>query len=186
MPLTRRNKSQRSKYLASWCFALIFAVVSAQSVAHAKVVKDPTSGSYFELVDVIELTRGQRDRNTWEQANAAAEQRFHKGIRGRLAVIQSKKTHDFLKKSFDFSKEPTWIGLRYFCSNRKLAWVTGQTLKSETDFQLWHQRWARTNIRCDGAGYMPVYYTTSSFALSWQASGPGKGFGAYLVEYPVR
>lgn len=179
MPWIQKDRSRR---LAIWVCSFAFAFLGAQSVAHAKIVLDPSSGSHFELVRKTLDFEGKFP-TVWRDARPAAEKRVHKGIRGRLAVIKSQDTLIFLQKNFDISI--SWIGLRYFCANKKLVWVNGDTLKPEADFQRWHPKWARTHIRCSNRGYMPIYLTDATSSLSWQASGPEKGFQAYLVEYPA-
>lgn len=175
-----RRISPRFKRLVTWFFGLVLAVSTMAPFAHAGVVFDPASGSYFELVEIP-----QGGRVVWLHARQAAEQRFHKGIRGRLAVIKNQETHKFIRDNLNIHGR-VWIGLRYFCSSRKVVWITGETLATDSDFQPWHRRWARTHIRCAGLGYMPIYYTDENASLAWQASGPGKGFELYLVEYPAQ
>lgn len=147
-------------------------------------IYDPASKSYFELhqTDV-----GLGGKN-WAEARALAAGLFFRGVRGRLAIVKSQATHDFLRNHFDLKTE-AWIGLRYWCSFRKLQWVDGE-MHSRQGFNPWDRQWYRNaDTRC-GRGtatgpmaFMPVYYTPGGFR--WQASGPVKKFYDYFVEYPT-
>lgn len=116
-----------------------------------------------------------------------ANSRTYKGVRGRLAVVKDRKTHEFLREKFgDVIDKETWIGLRYFCNSRKLLWVDG-TIMEHSPPGMWHPRWHRTNITCDTTRipYMPVYYVGGGMRMVWQASGDAKHHISYLVEFPT-
>ena len=156
---------------------------AAQSIG--KPVYDPDSKSYFEL-------RNDNADGVWPKARQLAESKIYKGIQGRLAVVKSVRTHNFLRKNFKLENF-TWIGLRYWCKFRKLQWVTGEIHKAG-EFSPWAMKWFRTATTVCGTGtatgdgaFMPVYYSPadSDRGFTWQASGPGKGFEFYLVEYPT-
>ena len=83
-----------------------------------KPVYNPETKSYFELR--VDLPKPP----DWNTAVRYARTRRYKGVRGRLAIIKDVQTHSFLQANFDTVGE-TWIGLRYFCSFRKLVWVDG-------------------------------------------------------------
>jgi|GEM_PF-1618327 len=133
--------------------------------------------SYFEV---------RAYRGTWNKAYALAKTREYKGTAGRLAHVKSLNTHQFIIRNFKLSG-PTWIGLQYFCRNQKVKWVDASNELGNLPFTAWAPKWARTDVRCGGKNYMPVYYTgsNSSTPFRWQASGPAKGFHYYLVEYPT-
>ena len=150
-------------------------------------IYNPASKSYFQI-----LTHTSRKEN-WIFAHRTALSRFYKGARGRLAVIDRPETHQFILQNFDL-KFPLWIGLRYWCSFRMLQW-NGLRPYSPSDsghFQAWHPQWYRNpQSICspDLSGekaYMPFYYEPLGRRNArWQASGPGKGFVRFLVEYPT-
>lgn len=139
--------------------------------------------SYFEL-------RFDNTKGTWQAAKNLAESKTYKGVRGRLAVVQDPEVHSFLRRNFKTNVE-SWIGLRYWCSFRKVQWVTGEVLKTNA-FAIWANPWDRRDIPfCEGAssradGYMPVYYLPSNLGFRWQAVNSGKHFKQYFVEYPAR
>lgn len=145
---------------------------------------DPNTQSYFEL-------RDDNSRQYWREARRLAAVSLYKGRRGRLAVVNSKETNDFLRSNFTLTG-PAWIGLRYWCKTRKLRWVTGER-HLRTGYNNWYRPWNRNpettcGITGSGAethGYMPVYYLPQNFGFRWQAAGPGKGFIRYFVEYPT-
>ncbi len=144
-------------------------------------VYNPKTKSYFELrLDSVLY---------WQEANAKAMSLSYKGVRGRLAVVANQETHNFLHRSFKLEAE-TWIGLQYWCSFRKLLWVTGK-LHDRSAFSPWAADWNRPGIApCEDAatrisGFMPVYYLPHSRGFRWQAVGSSKGFDRYLVEYPT-
>ena len=88
-------------------------------------VYDPDSKSYFELVKI--------ERGNYEKSRKHATTKRHKRVRGRLAIIRSQKTGDFLVKTFKPPIE-TWIGLRMFCHRRILFWINGEKLKRKKEF----------------------------------------------------
>ncbi len=174
---------------------LVFAPAQWQPEAVAepnilgKVVYDPSSGSYFEII------RNQRGFRRWRDVRAAVNKRIYKGIRGRLAVIKTRTTHEFLQKKLGVPFD-AWIGLRYHCSTGKLVWVTGEILKRGVDFEIWHSRWHYEKGYVCGAGaggaaevkYLAVYYVNVNGRFNWRASGPGHGMAnsIAIVEYPTR
>ena len=150
-------------------------------------IYNPASKSYFQL-----LTQTTRKQG-WGNARRAALSKTFKGARGRLAVIDRPETHRFILQNFDLRK-PIWIGLRYWCRFRMLEW-NGRQPYSPGDpghFQAWHPQWSRSSEsmcksywRKENA-YMPFYYQPlGARNARWQASGPAKVFGRFLVEYPT-
>ena len=142
---------------------------------------NPASKSYFEL---FKLTFSGEFK-TWETAKRYAEKKQFKKTSGRLALVKNAATHDFIIKHF--KAKYFWIGLQYFCRSQTLRWIDG-TIVSKADFSAWTTPWARhPSYRCGNKAYMPVFYTsyTPTRSLMWQASGPGKEYLMYLVEYPT-
>ena len=182
--IRRRCKfSRMASFAVISTFILVLSPAVGGSDALAEALYDPSSDSYFEL-----LTDDFPGGN-WSKARSFAENLIYKGRRGRLAVIRTRETHEFIQKNFKF-RTPVWIGLRYMCSNRKLIWVTGKQLNRDSDFQAWHRQWRRPapSSRCGGRRktYMPVYYTADGGPSFWQASGSAKHFNWVLLEYPAK
>ena len=177
-----------SRLISTLIAGMFLLTLTGPMLAHArepagspvKRVHDPVSGSYFELRSRYKSVRH------WDQAHKAAAGMVYKGRRGRLAVVKDERTLNFIQQNFTLNI-PTWIGMRFFCKFRKLVWVTGeiQPLKSPG---MWAPRWHRTDIKCsnNNISYMPVYLTSEDTGgVAWQASGPGKYFPNFLVEYPA-
>lgn len=158
---------------------------------------DPDSKSYFELVDTQKEHPGNSGK--WQGARVAAASRSFKGVRGRLAHVRSRATHDFLFRNFR-PLHSAWIGLRYWCVDRKLRWTNGD-IHQPRSFAPWHQYWAGTanrtldlskpivqrTVPCvSGWSFMPVHYWGSKRGGNvWNAHSPTKGFGYFFVEYPT-
>ncbi len=150
-------------------------------------IYNPATKSYFQLLSLSTY------KKRWQDAREAAASQFFQGTRGRLAVIDRPETHEFVLENFEF-RNPIWIGLRYWCSFRMLEW-TGQRPYSPTEpgrFHAWHPQWYRNDqsncapTRRGQENYMPVYYQPlGENNARWQASGPAKFFGLYLVEFPT-
>ena len=148
-----------------------------------KVVYDPSSGSYFEII----RNRNNKSLGTWRFVRAAVNKRIYKGIRGRLAVIKTRATHEFLRKNLGIPFD-AWIGLRYLCSSGKLVWVTGEMLRRGVDFEIWHrQLYYEKRSFCGGAiTHLVVYYIIEGRRLYWRISRPEHGLTGALIEYPTR
>lgn len=137
------------------------------------------SQAYFRLY---------KSTKPWGEAEKFATQSIYKGRQGRLAIIDTPEKHRWVVETFDFSKRDyaniIWIGLRYWCSFRKLMWVDGELLEPG-DFSVWSAQWYRTNVRCGKVDidYMGVYYTAKN---RWQAAGQPKWGDHFLVEFPKR
>jgi hypothetical protein len=141
-------------------------------------IYNPHTKSYFELR--IDLPRPPN----WTTAVRYARTKFFKQTRGRLAVVKDIDTHSFLRANFQLHEE-AWIGLRYYCSFRKLVWADG-TEHPRSKFKIWAKKRYRTNVNCrrqPGLGFMPIYYLPNAKGYKWQASGPEKYFPSYFVEY---
>ena len=184
--LAARQAVDTAALLLLLLFALGSGTAQAVSGAEDPPVYNPASKSYFQLLK----TTGKH--GNWPESLEQAYRKTYKGVRGRLAVIDTPETHEFIMRNFDVSSE-MWIGLRYWCEFRLLEWVGLRPFSpSDVDrFQLWHPQWSRGNQFCppnaSGPGaFLGVYYQpTSKTSALWQAVRTGKGFGLLLVEYPT-
>lgn len=179
--------------LAAVLSACLFATASSAQ-DFKEPVYDPVSKSYFELRN--DNGGAPRKPASWGTARLNASKHMYKGRRGRLAVVKTQATHEFLRRNFPFifGNRPTgaWIGLRYWCKFRRLQWVTGEFFEPGS-FGPWAPQWYRVkhtscSQRGSGAaikGYMPVYYLPTDRGFQWQASGPLKHFTMYIIEYPA-
>lgn len=162
------------------------AAQTAGSVERTEAVYHAPSGSYFQLV--MDWQTSNQGPN-WLEARALAERLTYKGRRGRLAVIPDLDTHTWLAGQFNLAalhwwdSGPTWIGLRYWCATRTLAWVNGSTM-ARSQSGPWEHPWNRDRHTC-GTGNVPfmgVYYTGGNWR--WQAVRWAKRFPFMFVEYP--
>jgi len=99
--------------------ALVFVGVPAcwaQGIATSPPVYNPATKSYFQLVE------NQYHSYVWDKAQAEARTKIYKGVAGRLAVVDSPETHEFLVDHFDLRdpRKAIWIGLRYWCKPPRL------------------------------------------------------------------
>jgi hypothetical protein len=156
----------------------------------------PGTKSYFELVAAVP---GDWDRGPssdpvirWVAANTKAQQRMHKGVRGRLAVVKDRAVHDFLLQTFR-PDNITWIGLRYWCGVNRTQWVTGE-FHNRGSFSAWDHLWNRggtfdvtTPVQAchSDQPYWPVHYWGVDHGFRWNANGPLKAGRYYFVEYPT-
>ena len=172
----------RLEFKAWLVLAIGLALPLSAEAQYYSPVYNPHTKSYFEL-------RKDNQKGYWVDANNKAKTLSYKGVRGRLAVVEGQDTHSFLQRHFKLDVE-TWIGLQYWCSFRKLLWVTGE-VHDRSAFSPWAANWNRPGIAaCEDAGtrvsgFMPVYYLPHSQGFRWQAVGSAKGFDRYLVEYPT-
>lgn len=174
------------KAIAGLALAVTAIVAGAQTAdAKGELVGpywNPASKSYIALMDSVD------DGLTWYEAAEAATTHWHRGVQGRLAIIPNQETHMFITDKFRREMNgDTWIGLRYFCSFRKLLWIDGGIL-AESPPGIWNPQWFRNKSTTCGRSrqtYMPVYYTGASGWPTWQASGQIKRFYDYLIEFPT-
>ena len=165
----------------------MFGAVEALAEGYPpRPVYNPATKSYFQLFnDNAGANKGGR----WDRAMKRAARKSYKGVRGRLAVVDSAEVHSFLQTEFALPlqkiKEGIWIGLRYWCSVRRLQWVSGD-MHPPTAFKRWDRNWARNSrANCQGGGgYLPVYYTGGK-RFRWQATLSAKFFKWYFVEFPT-
>jgi hypothetical protein len=150
-------------------------------------VYHPESKRYFELVKVskAEAPTTYVPELSWAGANKFASQRRFKGAKGQLAVVDSPAIHMFLLSTF---KPDVWAftGLRYYCRQRKLVWVSGK-VHTRNDFQAWHVQWDQSETAClkpnTDVEFLPIVYTSAKEGFRWVAKGPAKRYYAYFVEY---
>jgi hypothetical protein len=152
------------------------APASAKTGTSAPIYNEATK-SYFMLGRVPE---GQ---TKWRKARAIARTMTFRGVRGRLATVNSAETMRFIRDNFEINNS-VWIGGRVICRGSKLLWENGE-IQKRSDYSRWHRQWNRTNIKCPLVDYMPMYITAESQGFYWRASGPEKGFNPILVEFPT-
>jgi hypothetical protein len=174
-----------------WLFCLLSSgpLWAAEGPFPTNPVYNPHSKSYFQLF-ADNVSPG-----TWDAARTRAAMKSFKGVRGRLAVVDSAETHEFVLRTFDLRrrKAAVWIGLRYWCKARLLQWEAERPFSPSDPerFRMWHSQWSRTDeYACDFSnpakvGFAPVYYRTIGNITRWQAAGATKLLGYYLVEFPT-
>lgn len=127
----------------------------------------------------------------YRQAMQYAAGRAFKGAKGRLAIIKSQATHEFILQNLS-PPTYTWIGLRFFCRQRELRWSNNETVK-RGDWSAWHEKWdqgwatdcMRTGHSEGGIPWLPVAYTGVGEGFRWIVKGAAKNYNYLLVEYPT-
>ena len=153
----------------------------------------PHTKSYFELVP-YRTASGEVDDiygRSWLDSNNLARQRAFKGARGRLAVVRDEPTRVFLRDTFK-SERQTWIGLRYWCKDRRLEWVDGKD-QGKNDYQVWAANWDLFNFRqkgwCEGWSpqlqFLGAFFMPVQAGFRWATHGSNKYYPRYFVEYPT-
>jgi hypothetical protein len=174
--------------------AITLCVVFATSAGWAqdsgpvfnKPAYNPASKSYIELVRLSRQDEPNRyiPSMNWSEAYAFASRRVYKGARGRLVVIPNAETHEFIMSTLR-PVAMTWIGLRYFCNDRRLVWSTGERHDSKA-FQAWHAQWDQSGgVKCQELGFMSVAYTSVQEGFRWISKGGLKLSSDMLIEYPT-
>lgn len=173
-------------------FGALFSIISIAFLArplHAEPVYDPSAKSYFDLVDSRDLKANPNDDGRpWLTASALAKARVYKGVHGRLAIVKTVATHDFLERTFH-PNNYTWIGLRYWCATRKLELSDGEVV-THLSFAAWDKNWNQDIYACHtsyppGPDYMPIAYSPIQDGFRWIGKGRNKHYWYYLVEYPT-
>lgn len=177
--------------LAAACLFILFysgSLLAAEPLPLTPIY-NPHSKSYFQLFD------DNNNPGHWEAARSRASAKAYNGVRGRLAVIDSPETHEFVLRAFDLDQRgvAVWIGLRYWCNARLLQWEEHRPFSPSDpeNFRIWHSQWSRSDENActfSGSakrGYAPVYYRTMHGLTRWQAVGASKYFSYYLVEFPT-
>jgi hypothetical protein len=154
---------------------------------------DPASKSYFELVRVTPAQQeahkvGMVPETSFAKAAQFAAGRAFKGTRGRLAVVKTRETHEFIMTNLR-PNTYTFIGLRYFCKQRQLRWINDE-IHPANGFKAWHQNWDQGDSKyclnsTNGPWWMGVAYTGVGDGFRWVARGSAKNWNLYLVEYPT-
>lgn len=189
-------------FLAGFLTAGLLGLASSPAPAapvYNKPFYNPETKSYFELYspDADDPKRNSvRNFGTidYGKAMVLTAKRRYKGSQGRLAVVKTRETHEFLAKHLR-PAHSAWIGLRYYCRFKKLMWVNGEVFKVGKDYARWGpQTWRlqggsprSTKIsdcyRNDRGFYLPVHYWGMSEGFFWNANGHAKGFNAMIIEY---
>ncbi len=145
-------------------------------------VYDPGSKRYFAL---MHIDSGPYS-GVWDNVAQAARRQSYKGVRGRLAIVDSIDVHEFLLRTFRPSHyQYIWIGLRYLCRAKKLEWSDGRIFQPGS-FQAWDRTWKQDIYFCaetnDPNDWGPVAYSPQ---FRWIAKGRHKGYDWYFVEFPT-
>ena len=189
-------------------FAILVASAAVQAApAYNTPFYNPETKSYFELYSPDANDPSNTQVKTFGQigqkkALKIASGRFFKGVRGRLAVVKTQATHEFLAKHLR-PEGSAWIGLRYFCFYKKLMWVTGEIHNPGKDFAKWGPRYwnaqggspqGTQRSQCIGGSNptrrakseaLPVHYWGMEHGFFWNANGFAKKFNAMIIEYPT-
>jgi len=147
-------------------------------------VYNPQAKRYFAFMRAVTEPQSM---TMWDSVEKQAEGQFFKGVRGRLAIVDSIEVHDFLLRNFHPNQyQFVWIGLRYFCKTKKLEWSDGRVMQPGS-FRMWDKPWYRDAYTCSDRNnpkeYAPVAYTAEMH--SWIASGRHKGYDWYFIEWPT-
>ena len=97
--LAARQAVDTAALLLLLLFALGSGTAQAVSGAEDPPVYNPASKSYFQLLK----TTGKH--GNWPASLEQAYRKTYKGVRGRLAVIDTPETHEFIMRNFDVSSE---------------------------------------------------------------------------------
>ena len=89
--------------------ATVAAAPSDRKESITTPIFNADSNSYFQLFQ--HSRRG--GAFSWKQANAKAIRKFHRGQRGRLALVRDSKILAFVRANFAFEGD-VWIGVRFF------------------------------------------------------------------------
>lgn len=195
----RRTAPVRATIAALWLMAVaaIPSAFAADASLYNTKVYNPATKSYFELVQAKagDSIRGATIPEIgWRKAAENAARMSYKGVHGRLAVVKTKQTNDFLLKTFQPSR-PAWIGLRYWCHLNRLQWVTGDLFEAG-DYANWGLIWAHDGGQAPTAlankpncnedvAYWPIHYWSVPEGFTWNATGLHKERYVYFVEYPT-
>jgi hypothetical protein len=183
------------RYRIALLFALLLAAVARSAVAADEgnvfagqlvgiPVYDAESKRYFAL---MKPQLEPQYFTMWPEVEKQAEAHSYKGVKGRLAIVDSDEVHEFLLKTFRPNQyQYIWIGLRYLCRTKQLMWSDGRIAKPG-GFQPWNAKWTPDPYTCNDPNraddFAPVAYTP--FMKSWIALGRNKGYPWYFIEYPT-
>jgi len=181
-----------------WLVATLLIAIAPQTLASAQTftkkeakelintpVYNPVTKSYFELVVIGPgySIRGNAPEAHWSIAYKLAKSRRFHGVRGRLAVIKDAKTNAFLRDTFHLRRK-AWFGLRYWCSVRKLQWVTRE-FHTRRDYNNWDNPWDESANGCNSstAPYLAAAYLPFKDGFRWFVHTTVKEYTRMFVEY---
>jgi hypothetical protein len=147
-------------------------------------VYDPEAKRYFALMHIDTRPYG----NQYPKVQIQAASQTFKGVKGRLAIVDTAEVHEFLLKTFRPNHyQAIWIGLRYLCRAKQLEWSDGRLWKPGS-FAAWDARgWNQDVFTCtkpdDPNDWAPVAYSPEM--QGWIAKGRDKGFPWYFLEFPT-
>jgi Lectin C-type domain len=173
---------------------LVISAAAAQAQAvYEKPIYNPETKSYFELVRVTQAQQehhkvGMVPEASFERAASFAAARVYKGTKGRLAIVKNQETHEFIMSNLR-PNGFAFIGLRYYCKERQLRWITGENHPAN-GFKAWAAKWdAGDGPGCasatHGPWWMGVAYSGIGDGFRWVARGYAKNWNLYIVEYPT-
>jgi len=147
-------------------------------------VYDPESKRYFAL---MHAEAGPQALTMWGSVAEQARRQVYKGVRGRLAIVDSVEVHSFLLRTFRPNNyQYVWIGMRYLCRAKKLEYSDGRMWQPNS-FQMWDAKWNQDVYTCNDKNnpndWAPVAYTPEMH--SWIVKGNTKGYPWYFIEYPT-
>ena len=163
-------------------------IAAAQGLAQTPLgvpVYDPVSKRYFALM-AADKRFSKYAWTRWLEVKKQAEGQVFKGVRGRLAVVDSLEVHEFLLHHFPPDQYRfTWIGLEYLCRKKQLKWSNGQTLERGA-FSAWAAKWKPDPYACGDTNF-PGDYGTVAYTpqMQWVLVGRHKGYDFYFVEFPM-
>lgn len=148
------------------------------------VVYDPAAKSYFALIYVPRTAKGTAE---WDAALQLARGMAYKGVQGRLAIVDSLETHEFLLQHFrPMHDQYVWIGLRYLCRARQLETSTGQIVKPGS-FQAFDKDWNQDKTAVCKDPNNPNDWASIAYSPqdTWIVKGAHKGYEWFYVEFPT-
>lgn len=178
-------------------YLLLLTLLTSPALAASPVntpVYDQSSKSYFALIDgTNHNTKFHGSLWVWEEALTDAPTKLYKGVHGRLAIISSVETYEFLMKTFQVPAD-TWIGYKYLCKAKRLIDSTGRDV-TNNQFAAWDQKWNQDpGIACavnqfthdyEPNAYAPVAIGSMREGFRWFVKGPAKGYTYYFIEWPT-
>ncbi len=201
--MMRRRQNRRRFAFMAGLVVLVGGLVAASLTADAKGPPRPSVGPFYnpETRSYFELRFDNVGQALWTDTLKAVKRLSYKGVPGRLAIVRTFETHNFLMERFRLT-QPAWIGLHLDCRTGKLIWSDGNPMQPNEP-NLWHTPWyrvkewtcasQRNSVATGKFSLMPVAYTPmknlenakAKQPFRWWATGPHKGYTAYFVEYPT-
>jgi hypothetical protein len=176
------------------CVALLHQIPGASAEPlYNKPVYDPASKSYIEMARVGQGKYAYQGtiEMTWDAAEKAAAQSSYNGAKGRLVVVKSLATHEFLERTFQ-PDTYIWMGLRWSCMDHSLQFTDGSRWQNGS-FQVWDTPWDQSAVADPcymwkdfrRPTWMPIAYLPLARGFRWMATGEAKKYYGYFVEYPT-